>query len=296
MGSRRTRILVPLAAMVVLLVGFAITFWLARASRGGVWLDDTTLEALSPLREPRLMEHWSTVVGLGGPVPYLVFCVVLASMAWLRGRRRLAIAVPVLFVGAELTAQVMKVVLAQERATIATGFVGDASWPSGHSTAAMTVALTAVLVARRRSRPAVAAVGVLFALGVGVGLLVGVNHYPTDVIGGFLWAGAWWSGLVAVLAAVGEAERHEARPRARDLVVPAGLAAVAALVVVVVALGAPTQVIDLVADQTLAVATLIGIVGLACVLGALAVLVALVADGERLVLRRRRRPGPAGAG
>ena len=73
------------------------------------------------------------------------------------------------------------------------------SWPSGHSTAAMTLALCAVLVAPRALRGAVAVVGAAFALAVGLGVLVMEWHLATDVAGGYLVAMGWMLVAVAVL-------------------------------------------------------------------------------------------------
>ena len=58
------------------------------------------------------------------------------------------------------------------------------SWPSGHSTAAMTLALCAILVAPPVLRTAAAILGGAFAVGVGYALLVLGWHYPSDVLGG----------------------------------------------------------------------------------------------------------------
>ena len=85
------------------------------------------------------------------------------------------------------------------------------SWPSGHSTAAMTLALCAVLVAPPALRAATALLGGAFAVGVGYAVLVLGWHYPSDVLGGFLMAGLWTSLAVAVLHRV-EAPEPAWRP------------------------------------------------------------------------------------
>ena len=64
----------------------------------------------------------------------------------------------------------------------------------------MTMTLSALLVAPRRWRPAVAAVGGVFTVAVAFSLLTRAWHMPSDVIGGFLLAALWVSAAVAALA------------------------------------------------------------------------------------------------
>jgi hypothetical protein len=76
--------------------------------------------------------------------------------------------------------------------------VEASSWPSGHATAAMSLALCAVLVAGARWRPMLAAAGAAVAVAVSFSFLTLVWHYPSDVLGGFLVAATWT--LVGVCA------------------------------------------------------------------------------------------------
>jgi hypothetical protein len=76
------------------------------------------------------------------------------------------------------------------------------SWPSGHATAAMTVALCGVLVAPRAWRPLAAVLGTALTVGVSYSILVLHWHFPSDVLGGLLLAATsvalgvaalWWA-------------------------------------------------------------------------------------------------------
>ena len=103
---------------------------------------------------------------------------------------------------AQLTAETLKPLLAHPRVHLATTVhIGPASWPSGHSTAALALAFSAVLVAPARLRPVVAAVGAAFALAVGCALLILAWHMPSDVLGGYLVATLWAALAVAGLRA-----------------------------------------------------------------------------------------------
>ncbi|HEX3511944.1 MAG TPA: phosphatase PAP2 family protein, partial [Solirubrobacteraceae bacterium] len=73
--------------------------------------------------------------------------------------------------------------------------IGSGSWPSGNATAATVLVLCALLVTpARRWRAAVAVVGAMFALAVGVFLVVLAWHMPSDVVGGYL-LGTLWAAL-----------------------------------------------------------------------------------------------------
>src|SRR5205807_950695 len=60
----------------------------------------------------------------------------------------------------------------------------------------------------RRWRGTVSLVSAAYAAAVGVGLVVRVAHYPSDVVGGFLVAGAW----AGAMSAVALARRRDPRP------------------------------------------------------------------------------------
>jgi len=171
----------------------------AAALRGFIGLDRPIVDTLS-----------NGVLDLINPVFCTLFGLAAMAVAVHRGRRRLALAIPVILIGAVVSAEILKPLLAVPHAFIAPGHqVPGSSWPSGHSTAAMTMTLCALLVAAPRWRPAVAAVGGVLTLAVGFATLTLAWHMPSDVIGGFLLAGLWVSAAVAVLSlAEARASRH----------------------------------------------------------------------------------------
>jgi hypothetical protein len=99
-------------------------------------------------------------------------------------------AVCTIILGANVSTELLKL--------IAAAAPPDA-WPSGHSTAAMSLVLAAVLAAPARLRPAVAALGAPLAIAVGYSVVATGMHYPADVLGGFLVATAWALATVAAL-------------------------------------------------------------------------------------------------
>jgi membrane-associated phospholipid phosphatase len=178
-------------------------------------------------------------VALFDPNPYVYLALAPLVVAAVRGRPRVVVGVGVIILGANMTTEVLKHLLATPRAASLFGGVAPlppASWPSGHSTAVMSLALASVLAAPARLRPAATALGTLLAIAVGYSILAAGLHYPSDVFAGFLVAAAWTLAAVAVLLA---AERR--RPVLRTSSSPpvsvrAALGAPGAVVVAALAL------------------------------------------------------------
>jgi membrane-associated phospholipid phosphatase len=206
-----------------------------------------------------------TMAHLADPVPYL--CLGLACIAVALARRRgwRALAVLVLLIVTGVTTQALKQILATPRFEAWLGQqIGNASWPSGHSTAAMTLALCAVMVAPPALRAATALIGGAFAIGVGYAVLVLAWHFPSDVLGGYLVAGAWVS---LALAALQPLER--ARPEPAESIGPAllvGLAGGAAIVIAALTSTRADVAARYAMERPTLVAGALGIAGLALAL------------------------------
>jgi membrane-associated phospholipid phosphatase len=135
------------------------------------------------------------------PLPFVLLGALLVMIALARRLSRLAAAVAIAIAGASATSELLKQALARPRHSDLGGLshqISPASFPSGHATAAMSVALCAVLVAPPLFRPLAAVLGTALALAVGYSVLIVGWHYPSDVLGGFLVAGAWVSLALAV--------------------------------------------------------------------------------------------------
>ena len=142
-----------------------------------------------------------SIVHLASPFGYGVIASVLIVVALLRRRFWLAALLPVVIVMAPFTTERLKHLLAHPREAEWLGHtqINAASWPSGHATASMTLALCAVLVAPQVLRPLAALVGTTFALAVSFSMLMLHGHFPSDIVGGYLCSGAWVLTAVAVL-------------------------------------------------------------------------------------------------
>jgi membrane-associated phospholipid phosphatase len=205
---------------------------------------------------PHVSALASFIANLCDPDPYVYLAAIPVIVALLRGRPGVALAIGAILLGANVSTELLKPLLAHPRVAHVEG-VGpellSASWPSGHATAAMSLALTCVLAAPSRVRPAVAVLGAAFAVAVSYSFLTLGWHDPSDVVGGFLVAGIWTLlGAAAVFAAAQANVGSRRAKRAASERPAAGDRRVAARVPLRVALTPPA-------------AALLGAVGLALV-------------------------------
>jgi membrane-associated phospholipid phosphatase len=163
--------------------------------------------------------EWLTqpAVRLIQPLAYAMLCAAVVGWALWRGRPAPAAAAAVAMLGANLTTQLLKPALAEQRVHVRLEHQVDAaSWPSGHATAAMVLALGAILVAAQRHRPLVGVVAMSAALLASGAVLVEHWHYPSDVLGGYAVAGAWAFGATGALRlATSRLRAPTAAPRRR---------------------------------------------------------------------------------
>jgi len=163
--------------------------------------DAATLYDFTLLSRPHVDALGEFLLHLLEPAPFVLWGVALVAGALARERPRTALAVALVMAMAPLSAEALKPLLAHPHLRAGAVHIGAASWPSGHSTAALALALCAVLVAPARLRPLVAVLGAVFAAAVGCALLIMAWHMPSDVLGGYLVATLWTALAVAALRA-----------------------------------------------------------------------------------------------
>lgn len=132
-----------------------------------------------------------SVAGLCDPGPYLLLAALVIAVALIRRRPWLAVAVAGIMLAANETTELLKVLVSSPRLLVLPPTAITGAWPSGHATAAMSLALCAVIVAPTRLRPLVGAAMGAFAVAVGYAVLALGSHYASDVLGGFLVATTW---------------------------------------------------------------------------------------------------------
>jgi membrane-associated phospholipid phosphatase len=180
-------------------LGLAATAYAALRTSQGQQVDLAARDALSspPDVLSRLYE------GLGWVSPQLVgfSLLVCIALAVLRDRFDLALGALVIIAGANITTQILKRSVFPDL-KLSPGANG---LPSGHTTAAMSIALAAVLVAPPVWRSMVAVGVYLTATLVGVALVLGRYHRPSDVLAAAFVCLGW--------AALGLLAAHGARRR-----------------------------------------------------------------------------------
>ena len=179
----------------------ALTGMLALGGSRVPHFDERVLRAFNRLDTPATDRWFSALAHLADPVPYILVGVGLIAVAWKSGRRDLARLLLLMLIGSGASSQILKHVLAEPRtvAWLGTNQVGDASWPSGHATAALTLALAAMLVVPAARRPAAALFASAYVLGVCTAVLALAWHFPSDVIGGLCVASVWGLLTAAIL-------------------------------------------------------------------------------------------------
>jgi membrane-associated phospholipid phosphatase len=197
-GDTRLGPKTPLIGAAACLLGLALV-WVCAALIGPLHREDAVLlQWFSELEHPRVDKAATAATKLLDPLAFVIWSVVLVGFALARRRPRIAVAVAAILSLAPLTTELLKSLLAHRHAPIGRGlYVPAASLPSGHSTAALALALGAVLVVPRGLRPVIAALGALFALGIGFCQLVLARHMPSDVLAGYLVAGFWTTLVIA---------------------------------------------------------------------------------------------------
>jgi membrane-associated phospholipid phosphatase len=182
-------------------LALAVVWAIAELVPAAQWKDAVALHDFTLLGRPRVDTLANFLLHLLDPLQFALWGVALVALALARERPRVAVAIALLMPIAPLTSELLKPLLAHPHVQIGAVHIGPASWPSGHSTAAMTLALSAVLAAPARLRAPVAWAGGAFVLAVGCSLLILAWHMPSDVLGGYLVAIFWASLAVAALRA-----------------------------------------------------------------------------------------------
>ncbi len=159
------------------------------------------------------------VAQLADPIPTFLLISVIAALGWMFRRRPEVVAAVGVALGANLTTQVLKLVLAHPRGlgSGAEGLPWSTAFPSGHTTGAASVGAALILVAPARYRLPAAIAGVGFALGVGTATVIADWHYPSDVLGGLLVVSSWTFAAIAALRLWSGARN---RGRSRSFAVP----------------------------------------------------------------------------
>jgi membrane-associated phospholipid phosphatase len=217
-----------MGTVVLVVVGYLVAVRTTRGQR----LDDAALLGRN-VATPRAVHVARLAIGTVSVTSLAIAVIVLVIVAFGRGRPRLALVVGAATVGANVTSEVLKHNVLTRPILLVHAPIAFNTYPSGHSTVAMSVSVAAMLVVSRRWRGTVAIVGLSYAIAVGGGTMVVGWHRPSDVIAGFAVAIGWGAAAALVLI-VWRGDRRA--PPDDDAEVPLpGLLAVAGVGLVVLA-------------------------------------------------------------
>jgi membrane-associated phospholipid phosphatase len=125
------------------------------------------------------------------PGPFVVIALALVAIAFVAGRRRAAVAAFITIAGASVSTQILKPLLSTPRDFPELHYEPAIAFPSGHTTAVMSLSLALIMIAPARWRPLATAVGGLLTVATVFSILSLSSHYPSDIVGGLLMASAW---------------------------------------------------------------------------------------------------------
>lgn len=172
------------------------------------------------------------------------------AVALVRGRPRLAAVVGVVALGSLVSVQLLKRVVLERPPLVPTDYAqGTNSFPSGHTSVGMVLAVMLLMVLPLRARPWTWVVVGLFGATFGVSTVLAALHRPSDVVAAHLVVLAWaLAGTSVLVVWRGSSDPSDPPPRSvrRPLAVLVGLGGVAssaaAVMTVVVVLLDPARV------------------------------------------------------
>ena len=184
--------------LAVFLAGFVGIYVAALGAGPGARVDENALksQAAWQLGVPDQLGNLLATISISS-----LMLVALGGVALALWRRRtdIAIAIVVLLVGANLSTQLLKDLLVTAEPFVQSDRPIPGAFPSGHATAAASVALVVVMAVGPALRRWAVTLAVLYAVGVGIATVALGWHYPSDVLGAYMVAGAWAAGVGAVI-------------------------------------------------------------------------------------------------
>ncbi|WP_246260518.1 phosphatase PAP2 family protein [Cellulomonas taurus] len=203
-ASRSTAVAWTVLVTLVAALGVIGCWRLFVATEHGQAVDQASLEGahIGQGRLWQVAEPVLDVVSVGFIVGAVLFC---GAIALIRRRWSLAIAATLVLGGANLSTQFLKKMV-WDRPDWGHGPDFN-TLPSGHTTAAASVAVAVLLVVPPRARAWVAVLGAGYAGATGISTLVGQWHRPSDVIAAVLVVLAW-GALACLVPAVGSRDQR----------------------------------------------------------------------------------------
>ena len=193
MGGRRLSALLVAGASSV---GLLWTWLVAFGTDAGVRLDQRIYVELAERRPTGGARFAVDFTHLGDPRWFLSLGAGVLAVALVRRRWAVVAAAAILLVGANVTTQVLQELTAGHRHVL---LMPRAYWPSGHTTAVVSVAVALVIAVPPALRVPAAILAVVTTAVMGWAVVVIGTHLPSDVLAAVFVCGVWASLAVAGL-------------------------------------------------------------------------------------------------
>ena len=191
MGSRRLSALLVAGACAL---GLLWTWLIAFGTDAGLRLDQRIYAAVAVRRTAEAAELATSIRRLADPAGFLLLVAVVLAVPLLRRRWPLVAAVAVVILGANATTQVLQELTYGGRHVVS---IERAYWPSGHTTAIVSLALGLLISVPRQARIPVGLSAVAGAAAMGWAVTVLGSHLPSDVAGAVFVCGMWAAAVQA---------------------------------------------------------------------------------------------------
>lgn len=181
------------------IIAAAAVYWLTVGTRTGQLIGELILGG-RPLASDSVAAAERVLANLSRS-SLVLGTIAAVAIALVQRRPRLAALAVAAIVGANLTTQILKSVVL-ERIDLLDGIFYPLpnSFPSGHATAAASIAVALLIVVPPLWRAPLILVSSLVVAAVGISTLFAGWHRMADAAGGVFIATAWGAGLAAILA------------------------------------------------------------------------------------------------
>jgi membrane-associated phospholipid phosphatase len=218
-------------------VGHALVALLAAGAVAGVYLAcvrtplgqsvDTLMMRGADVEHERVVQVLDRALNGTTLASLVLVCVAAAAIGIIRRRVDLALAAGLLVLGANASTRLFKIRLPRPDLD---GFPAPNSFPSGHTTAAASVAFALILVLPFAIRGTVALIGAAYVTIIAIATVWAEWHRPSDTIAALLVVLAWGAGASALIRAKrARITGVTARPNRLAMLLFGGVGALAAL-------------------------------------------------------------------
>ena len=209
-------------------VGVLVVYLLAVRTESGQRLDDLAFDGRR-VQDPDATRVANDVLHSVTRSSLFLLTAGLMLLAFARRRIRLALLVGATVTASVVTTELLKTrILGRPMLDDVTGIEVN-SYPSGHATIGMSLALGLVMVTPSHRLPIASGLGSFVAVMFGIGVLATGWHRPSDVLGAFLVCAAWFLIAAALIQRYGDAPTGPRGHSVRVARVAAGIAGVLAV-------------------------------------------------------------------